>query len=119
MHGTTRTRPEPRPVETGVNAVVWIERGRAVVVRGSGTGEPTTVEFPIPSLMSELPAALAEVAHHIGDVDQLVVLGSGDLRIALEREIVAIGHRPDSIREEVVPGPLDEADLVGRLRRLD
>jgi hypothetical protein len=118
MHGTTRTRPAVRPVGTGVNAVVWIEPGRAIVVRGTATGEPAALQLPIPHVPTETAPALAEVAHRIGDVDRVLVLGTDDLRTALEREIVAIGHHPEAIREEPNPGPFDEADLVARLRRL-
>jgi hypothetical protein len=118
MHGTTRTRPASRPTGPGASAVVWIEPGRAIVVRGTATGEPQTLELPIPHPPTEAAPVLAEVAHRIGKVDRVLVLGTDDLRTALEREIVAIGHRPESIREETVPGPLVEADLVARLRRL-
>ena len=51
-------------------------------------------------------------------MDRVLVLGNDDLRTALEREIVAIGHRPETIREAVVEGPVDEAVLLARLRRL-
>jgi hypothetical protein len=118
MHGTTRTRSAVHPAATGVNAVVWIEPGRAIVVRGSATGQPETLEVRIPHAPTEAAPALAEVAHRVGAVDRVLVLGIDDLRTALEREIVAIGHRPESIREEPVVGPLAEADLVARLRRL-
>ncbi len=117
MHGTTRTRPI-HPAGTGVNAVVWIEPGRAIVVRGTGTGEPAALELRIPHVPTETPPALAEVAHRIGDVNRVLVLGTEELRTALEREIVAIGHHPEAIREEPVTGRLDEAALVERLRRL-
>jgi hypothetical protein len=118
MHGTTRTRSAVHPAGTGVNAVVWIEPGRAIVVRGSATGQPETLEVRIPHAPTEAAPALAEVAHGVGEVDRVLVLGIDDLRTALEREIVAIGHRPESIREEAVAGPLAEADLVARLHRL-
>ena len=64
------------------------------------------------------PAALAEVAHFVGHVDRVLVLGSDDLRTALEREIVAIGHAPETIREAPVEGPVDREALLARLRRL-
>jgi hypothetical protein len=118
MHGTTRSRPRVHPVGSGVNAVVWIDRGRAIVVRGSGTGEPASLELPMPPTTSGTPPALADIAHRIGDVDRVLVLGADDLRTALEREIVAIGHRPEAIREERSATTPDEADLVARLRRL-
>jgi hypothetical protein len=101
-----------------MTAVVWIEPGRAIVIRGSATGEPATLELPIPLAPGETPPALAEVAHRIGDVDRLLVLGTVDLRIALEREIVAIGHHPETIREEIVTGPIDRTWLLERFRRL-
>jgi hypothetical protein len=118
MHGTTRLRPISHGVGTGINAVVWIEPGRAILVRGGGGGEHATVELPIPHAAATTPPALAEIAHRIGDVDRVLVLGNEELRTALEREIVAIGHRPETIREAVVEGPVDEAALVARLRRL-
>lgn len=118
MHGTTRTRTRARPAGSGVNAVVWIEPGWAVVVRGSGTGEPASFELPIPPTAAATPPVLADLAHRIGDVDRVLVLGADDLRTALEREIVAVGHRPDAIRDEAAAERPDEAALIGRLRRL-
>ena len=114
MHGATRTRPVVRRASTGVNAVVWIEPGRALVVRGGQDGH-ATVELPIPYVPTATPAALADIAHRIGEVDRVLVLGTDDLRTALEREIVAIGHRPETIRDAVVEGPVDEAMLLARL----
>lgn len=118
MHGSTRLRPVNQGVGTGINAVVWIEPGRALLVRGSGGGEHTTLELPVPYAPAVTPPALAEIAHQIGNVDRVLVLGNDELRIALEREIVAIGHRPETIREAVIEGPVDEAVLLARLRRL-
>jgi hypothetical protein len=118
MHGTTRVRPVIHGAATGINAVVWIEPGRALVVRGGGDGEHTTQEIPVPYAPAVTPPALAEIAHRIGDVDRVLVLGDDELRTALEREIVAIGHRPETIREAVVQGPVDEAVLLARLRQL-
>jgi hypothetical protein len=118
MHGTTRTRPVSHGVGTGINAVVWIEPGRALLVRGGDGGEHATLELAIPYASAATPPALAEIAHRIGDVDRVLILGNDELRTALEREIVAIGHRPETIREAVVEGPVDEAVLLARLRRL-
>ena len=118
MHGTTRSRTADHPAATGINAVVWIEPGRAVVVRGGASGELASMELPIPSVPALTPSALAEVAHSIGEVDRVLILGQDDLRTALEREIVAIGHRPEIIREAEVEGPLDETALVARLAHL-
>ncbi len=118
MHGTTRPRTLERPAATGISAAVWIEPGRAIVVRSAGGEAVTTTELPIPSLPATTPPALAEVAHLIGDVDQVLVLGAPDLRTALEREIVAIGHRPEIIRDSGAEGPLDAAALTARLAHI-
>ncbi len=118
MHGTTRLRPVSHGVGTGINAVVWIEPGRALLVRGCEGGEPATQELPVPCAAAATSPVLAEIAHRIGDVDRVLVLGNEELRTALEREIVSIGHRPETIREAVVEGPVDEAVLLARLRRL-
>ena len=118
MHGTTRLRPASHRVGTGINAVVWIEPGRALLVRGGDGEGHATLELPVPYTPAATPPALAEIAHRIGDVDRVLVLGNDELRTALEREIVAIGHRPETIREAAVEGPVDEAVLLARLRRL-
>jgi len=118
MHGTSRPRSADKPAATGVNAVVWIEPGRAIVVRGGDGAELASMELPIPHQAAITPPALAEVAHSIGDVDRVLVLGVDELRTALEREIVAIGHRPETIRDADVEGPMDVAALSERLARL-
>jgi len=118
MHGTARTRTSAKPAATGVNAVVWIEPGRAIVVRGGDGPEPTSMELSIPYQPAVTPPALAQVAHAIGAVDRVLVLGVDELRTALEREIVAIGHRPETIRDADVAGPMDEAALRKRLVHL-
>jgi hypothetical protein len=73
---------------------------------------------PIPSAPAATPPALAQVAHSIGPVDRVLVLGHDELRIALEREIVAIGHHPETIRDAGDEGPMDEAALAERLASL-
>jgi hypothetical protein len=118
MHGTSRARPADRPARTGVNAVVWIEPGRAIVVRGGDGPEPSALELPIPAAPAVTPPALAQVAHSIGPVDRVLVMGRDELRIALEREIVAIGHHPETILDTDEAGPMDEAALVERLAHL-
>jgi hypothetical protein len=118
MQGTSPTGSAEQATLTGVNAVVWIEPGRALVVRGGDGGELSTLELPIPATPAVTPPALAEVAHSIGAVDRVLVLGTDELRTALEREIVAIGHRPEIIRDAEVRGPMDEAALVERLADL-
>lgn len=118
MRGASRRRVVVRPAATGVNAVVWIEPGRALVVRGGDGPQPASMEVPIPALPAATPPVLAEVAHSIGPVDHVLVMGAEDLRLALEREIVAIGHHPETIREAEPTGPVDLAMLEEHLTRL-
>lgn len=118
MHGTTRARTaNPVATKTGVNAVVWIGRDRAIVLR-EGDGDVAESIVPLPELAATTPIALAEIAHRIGHVDRVLVLGSDNMRTALEREIVAIGHAPDTIREAPVEGTVDREGLLAQLHRL-
>jgi hypothetical protein len=120
MHGTTRTRMHRavEPNRARRNAVVWIGHGRALVLRDTGAGTTEESEVALPDMPAATPSALAEVAHRIGAVDRVLVIGPDDLRTALEREIVAIGHAPETIREAALEGPADRDALLERLRRL-
>jgi hypothetical protein len=118
MHGTTRAHRVEKPAGTGANAVVWIGRDRAVVVRDGADGAFDEAEVAFPAAPAATPLALAEIAHRIGEVDRVLVMGSDELRTALEREIVAIGHAPETIREAEVEGPVDREVLLAKLRRL-
>lgn len=118
MHGVLHTHPARPAAGTGINAVVWVEQGRALVVRGGHGDQPLPIEVAIPAAATSAAPALAEVAHRIGAVDHVLVLGSEELRTALQREIVAIGHHPEVICEAVVERPVSEASLIAQLRRL-
>lgn len=119
MRGTARARAQStgRPAGTGRIAVVWIDSGRAVMARDEA-GVVDEAEVMLPEVPAAAPPALAEVAHWIGAADRVLVLGPDDLRTVLEREIVALGHAPESIREVPVEGPVDHEALLERLRRL-
>jgi hypothetical protein len=117
MHGTTRGRTATKTVSRA-NAVVWLGHGRALVLRDGGPDGLDEAEVVLPDFPAATPVALAEIAHRIGAVDRVLVLGTEDLRTALEREIVAIGHAPDTIREAAIEGPVDRDVLIAKLRRL-
>jgi hypothetical protein len=119
MHGTTRTRMHPSSTgKTGRNAVVWIGQGHALVLRDADAGGLDEAVVPFPAAPAATPAALAEIAHRLGAVDRILVMGSDELRTALEREIVAIGHAPETIRETAVAGPVTRDVLLERLHGL-
>ena len=120
MHGTAKTRMHPtaKPAGTGAHAVVWIGEGRALIMRDAGAGTIEEAEVALPDMLAATPTALAEVARRIGAVDRVLVMGPEDLRTALEREIVAIGHAPETLREAAGEGPADRDTLLAKLRRL-
>lgn len=120
MRGSTRRRPLPASAEPLVNAVVWIEPGRALIVHGGLSG-PAAESVSIPEAPPAAALALADTASRIGQVGQVghvLVLGTEGLRTALEREIAALGLHPQVICEAVVEGPVDDATLIAALRRL-
>lgn len=118
MHGAKRgAAKNPARTPSGAKAIVWIGDGRALVVRDAGDRVDQAV-VTLPVVPGATPPALADVAHRIGTVDRVVIMGAEDLRTALEREIVAIGHAPDTIREAVLEGPVEPEVLLAHLRRL-
>ena len=63
-------------------------------------------------------AYLAQVVRVIGDRQRVVILGPSSVRLALEREYVAIFRRPDRLVDVEPAGPVSSEDLVDRLRTL-
>ena len=92
MTTSTSTR-EPQ------TAIVWITRHCAAVAASLPDGEFTTAEIE----RRDEPEArfLAHVVEAIGERDRVMILGPSAARLALEREYVAISHRPDRL----VPAP--------------
>ncbi len=123
MHGAIRTHRAtsaviPNLIPLRHNAAVWIEPGRAVVVRELDGGGIDTLEIGIPPHPAAVPPAMAAVARHIGAAYRVLVMGPDDLRTALEREIVAIGHHPEILLEIAAEGPASRDILIGQLRLL-
>ena len=100
MHGTSPTGSAEQATLTGVNAVVWIEPGRALIVRGAcwptadlhGAADPRDTGRDAAGARRGCPLPSARWTGSS-------CWASDELRTALEREIVAIGHRPETIRE--------------------
>lgn len=110
---TTTSKREPPP-ET---AAVWIDDRRAMVARTGDGGEIWNATI---DRAEEIELAyLARVVHAIGDRRRVAILGPGPLRLALEREYVAIVHRPDRLVDVEHAEAMSETDLVERLRGLD
>jgi hypothetical protein len=101
---------------TPTSAVVWINGRHAVVARMDAAGRITTCE--IERGLEPEPSYLRLVIRALGDRERVVILGPSSVRLALEREYVAIYRRPDRLVDVEPSGLVDEAELVDRLRQL-
>ena len=106
--GATRTVPP--------SAVVWINRRQAIVATMGSDGRVSTCEINR-GLEPELPY-LALVVRAIGDRERVVILGPSSIRLALEREYVAVYRRPERLVDVEPAGSLQAKELVGRLHAL-
>jgi hypothetical protein len=61
---------------------------------------------------------VAQVVRTIGDRERVVILGPSSIRLALERDYVAIFRRPDRLVDVEPAGPVTLKDLVDRLHTL-
>ena len=119
MHNDTTHRPPrrmlPRPHSS---AVTWIDRRHAIVARTMPSGAIDVTELDLPADADDDSPALTRVADTIGDRERIVIVGSADMRTALERRYVAIFRRPDRLVDVEPAAPLTRHDLVERLREL-
>jgi len=100
MEAKTALRDPGPPAHGGPGsaAVVWIGPEMAMIARRDGAGEVDILDIPRSSAGPDDPRHyLVEVVDRIGAAARVVVLGPDALRLDLEREFVAIGHRPDRI----------------------
>jgi hypothetical protein len=107
------TVQHPRQSSAQPSAVVWVTASRALVACLSAAGHLSTCRIergrePVVSYM-------ALVARAIGDRERVAILGPNAARLALEREYVAIYHRPERLIDVGRPARLEEAALVDRL----
>jgi hypothetical protein len=98
------------------SAVAWINGRQASVAAMSGDGSTSTCEISRGSLSEA--AYLAQVVRLIGDRQRVVILGPSSVRLALEREYVAMFRRPDRLVDVEPAGPVTLEELVDRLRTL-
>jgi hypothetical protein len=110
---TTHETHDRSPAES---AVAWINGQRAIVATMSRDGGIFTCE--INRGLSPEPSYLALVVRALGDRDRVVILGPSSARLALEREYVAIYHRPERLLDVEPVGAIETEDLVARLRIL-
>jgi hypothetical protein len=106
-HGPPRVRP---------SAVVWIGDDHAIVARVGYEGTVSTCEIAR-GAEPEL-SYLALVVGAIGERERVLIMGSASIRLALEREYLALHRRPDRLVDvDEAPG-IDHESLVDRLREL-
>ena len=98
------------------SAVVWINGRQAVVAGMNREGRISTSEVTR-GWMRE-PQYLAEVVRLIGDRQRVMILGPSSVRLALERDYVAMYRRPDRLVDVEPAGPLSPEELVDRVRAL-
>jgi hypothetical protein len=115
MTGLTTLEPTSAPTAQ-TSAVVWLN-GREAIVATTDDGRriaTTSIERGT----DPESGYLAHIVHVLGDRERVIILGPGLTRLALEREYVAIFHRPDRLVDVEQAGPLGEDQVVDRLRTL-
>jgi hypothetical protein len=114
---TPTTLPPTDPSSRRVpSAVVWIDARRAVVATMNEKGRISSRALD----RGDDPEApfLARVVHAIGDRERVIMLGPDMVRLALEREYVAIFHTPDRLVDVEPSGPVYKDQLEDRVREL-
>jgi hypothetical protein len=98
------------------SAVVWINGRQAIVAAVSHEGRISTCDVSRGWLSQQ--SYLAQVVRVIGDRERVVILGPSSVRLALEREYVAMFRRPDRLVDVEPAGPISPEELVDRLHAL-
>jgi hypothetical protein len=100
----------------GAGAVVWVDLDRAIVASTEPDGAIAAEEIERGSEPEN--EYLAHVVHEIGDRPTVSIVGPSSMRLALEREFVAISHRPERLVGIPVAARAAEAQILERMRRL-
>jgi hypothetical protein len=105
-----------QPWEMRPDAVVWVDERHAIVARAATDGAISTVE--VRRVGRPETRYLAQVVHEIGNREHVMIIGPSVLKLALEREYVALSHRP----ERLVPAPQGASgagsEILHRMERL-
>jgi hypothetical protein len=98
------------------SAAVWLNGCQAIVAAMSDDGRISTCEIS----RGWLPETsyLAQVVRVIGDRRRVMILGPSSVRLALEREYVAMYQRPDRLVDVELARRVSPEELVDRLRTL-
>jgi hypothetical protein len=115
MITSTATGAAPAAPELRPDAVVWVDERHAIVARSDGGGIETTEIRRVDLAETRF---LARVVHEIGDRQHVMIVGPQPIRLALEREYVAINHRPDRLIGSPPAARGAGAEILERLERL-
>jgi hypothetical protein len=107
--------PGAAPINLGPDAVVWVDERHAIVARAD-SGGIETAEIRRAGLTET--RYLARVVHEIGDRKHVMIVGPQSTRLALEREYVAISHRPDRLIAAPLSAGEAGVDILDRIERL-
>ena len=98
------------------DAVVWIDRDQAIVAR---TEPDRTISTIIVRRAARQELRwLADVVHEIGEHERVMIVGAEPIHVALEREFVAIGHRPDRLVPSPSPASPAAVEIARHLQAL-
>lgn len=98
------------------SAVAWVGGRQAIIARMDYDGIVSTCEI---DRGAEPEAAyLAMVVRSIGNRERVLIMGSGSMRLRLEREYVATYRRPDRLVDVEPARVMDRDGVIERLRQL-
>ena len=111
----TKTPTEdPTLPRATASAVVWVDATRAIVASVEGDGQTSTCDINRGSLHES--GYLEQVVRAVGDRRRVMILGPDAERLALEREYVAVYHRPERL-VDVEPAQVVSRDELLELAR--
>ena len=104
---------------TRPSAVAWIDDRHAYVATNASSGDLLFSEIRRRGdAADDDPTYLVRVADAIGDRERIAIMGPDSNRLALEREYVAIFHRPDRLIDVEPSWLADRIEIAERLRTL-
>jgi hypothetical protein len=109
------TRESPATPELRPDAVVWVDERHAIVARADDGGIATTEIRRVGQAETRF---LSRVVHEIGEQEHVMIVGPQPIRLALEREYVAISHRPDRLIAAPTAARGAGAEILDRIERL-
>jgi hypothetical protein len=97
-------------------AVAYVDRDHALIVKTTADGAVGVID--IPRRWPEDVSYLLRIVDQVGDRERVVILGPDTLRLELEREYVAVYHRPDRMVDVERTAHETAGHLISRLAEL-